>query len=183
MKAEKEDNKMKNGGYSKDSPDEKDEKIPQSPELTDLPEAPEMPSLPQPVEINVLNPSPSAPYPSPPSPPRSRASSASSAAEHELKTMKQEKNRNAAESSDSESDKDDKNVLAVSKGPNSVSSGSPRSTPSPQGSGKWTGREGGLDLPMTAREMRERIASMKKKDKRVEERMDFKKKYEIIKTL
>ena len=33
------------------------------------------------------------------------------------------------------------------------------------------------------REMRERIASMKKKDKRVEERMDFKKKYEIIKTL
>ena len=62
--------------------------------------------------------------------------------------------------------------------PNSVSSGSPRSTPSPT-----LGKVAGLDLNITAKEMRERIGSRKKKDPRKDNRMDFRKKHEIIQTL
>ena len=41
----------------------------------------------------------------------------------------------------------------------------------------------GLNLNMTAREMRERIGSKKKKDPRKEDRMDFRTKYEMIQAL
>ena len=46
-------------------------------------------------------------------------------------------------------------------------------------SGDW----GGLNLNMTAQEMRELIGSKKKRDPRREEKLDFHKKYEIIQTL
>ena len=49
----------------------------------------------------------------------------------------------------------------------------------PSKSSNW----GGLNLDMTAREMREMIGSKKKKDPRRDERLDFYKKYEIIQTL
>jgi len=62
--------------------------------------------------------------------------------------------------------------------PNSLSSGSPRSTPSPT-----LGKVDGLDLNITAKEMRERIGSRKKRDPRKDNRMDFRKKHEIIQTL
>lgn len=62
--------------------------------------------------------------------------------------------------------------------PNSLSSGSPRSTPSPT-----MGKVDGLDLNITAKEMRERIGSRKKRDPRKDNRMDFRKKHEIIQTL
>jgi len=64
------------------------------------------------------------------------------------------------------------------KTPNSLSSGSPRSTPSPT-----MGKVDGLDLNITAKEMRERIGSRKKRDPRKDNRMDFRKKHEIIQTL
>jgi len=64
------------------------------------------------------------------------------------------------------------------KTPNSLSSGSPRSTPSPT-----LGKVDGLDLNITAKEMRERIGSRKKRDPRKDNRMDFRKKHEIIQTL
>jgi len=78
--------------------------------------------------------------------------------------------------------------VSSGKGPNSLSSGSPRSTPSPvsmkEGSAEMTARkDGGLDLPLTAKEMRERIVSKKKRDPRRDDRMDFRKKFEIIQTL
>merc|ERR1712013_887872 len=57
-------------------------------------------------------------------------------------------------------------------------SGSPRSTPSPT-----LGKVDGLDLNITAKEMRERIGSRKKRDPRKDNRMDFRKKHEIIQTL
>ena len=41
----------------------------------------------------------------------------------------------------------------------------------------------GLNLNMTAREMRERIGSKKKKDPRKEDRIDFRTKYEMIQAL
>ena len=41
----------------------------------------------------------------------------------------------------------------------------------------------GLNLNMTAAEMRERIGSKKKRDPRKEDRLDFQKKYDIIQTL
>ena len=41
----------------------------------------------------------------------------------------------------------------------------------------------GLNLNMTAAEMRARIGSKKKRDPRKDDRLDFKKKYEIIQTL
>ena len=41
----------------------------------------------------------------------------------------------------------------------------------------------GLNLNMTAREMRERIGSKKKRDPRKENRMDFRTKYEMIQAL
>jgi len=41
----------------------------------------------------------------------------------------------------------------------------------------------GLDLNMSAKEMRQRIGSSKKKDPRIDENMDMKKKHEIIKNL
>ncbi len=41
----------------------------------------------------------------------------------------------------------------------------------------------GLDLNLTAKEMRMRIGSKKKKDPRRDERMDMRKKFEIIQTL
>ena len=41
----------------------------------------------------------------------------------------------------------------------------------------------GLNLNMTAREMRERIGSKKKKDPRKEDRMDFRTKYEMVQAL
>ena len=41
----------------------------------------------------------------------------------------------------------------------------------------------GLNLNMTAAEMRARIGSKKKRDPRKEDRLDFKRKYEIIQTL
>ena len=66
----------------------------------------------------------------------------------------------------------------IFQSPNSVSSGSPRSTPSPT-----LGKVAGLDLNITAKEMRERIGSRKKKDPRKDNRMDFRKKHEIIQTL
>ena len=42
---------------------------------------------------------------------------------------------------------------------------------------------GGLNLNMTAKEMREVIGSKKKRDPRKDDRLDFHKKYEIIQTL
>ena len=42
---------------------------------------------------------------------------------------------------------------------------------------------GGLNLNMTAKEMREMIGSKKKRDPRRDDRIDFHKKYEIIQTL
>lgn len=56
---------------------------------------------------------------------------------------------------------------------------STRSTPSPTNQKNFDG----LNLNMTAKEMRERIGSRKKRDPRKDERMDFRKKYEIIQTL
>lgn len=47
------------------------------------------------------------------------------------------------------------------------------------GSKTWDG----LNLNMTAREMRQRIGSKKKKDPRKEDRMDFKTKYEMVQAL
>lgn len=41
----------------------------------------------------------------------------------------------------------------------------------------------GLNLNMTAAEMRERIGSKKKRDPRKEDRMDFRTKYEMIQAL
>jgi len=90
--------------------------------------------------------------------------------------------------------------VSSTQSPSSFSSGSPRSTPSPINSGVSPhrderpgsvrreeeisrNREGGLDLPLTAKEMRERIVSKKKRDPRRDDRMDFRKKYEIIQTL
>lgn len=52
-------------------------------------------------------------------------------------------------------------------------------TVSPGASSNW----GGLDLNMTAAEMRERIGSKKKRDPRKDKSLDFRKKYEIIQTL
>jgi len=75
-------------------------------------------------------------------------------------------------------------VSSNGKERNSLSSGSPRSTPSPSRiTPSPTLNPSGLDLPLTAREMRERILSKKKKDPRREDRMDFRKKYDIVQTL
>ncbi|TRY71191.1 hypothetical protein TCAL_17328 [Tigriopus californicus] len=76
----------------------------------------------------------------------------------------------------------------------SVTSGSsPRSSPSPEPPLKKSSPHplsnpvghqwGGLDLSMTAAEMRSKIGSRKKRDPRRDDRMDFRKKYEIIETL
>jgi hypothetical protein len=42
---------------------------------------------------------------------------------------------------------------------------------------------GGLNLNMSAKEMRERIGSKKKRDPRKDDRMDFREKFEIIDSL
>ena len=41
----------------------------------------------------------------------------------------------------------------------------------------------GLNLNMTAKQMREKIGSMRKRDPRVEDNIDMKKKHDIIKNL
>lgn len=101
--------------------------------------------------------------------------------------LQREDSHKAVEREDSLlSDRTVSNRSSVSsgQGANSISSGSPRSTPSPVEVSKMTAlRKDGLDLPLTAREMRERIVSKKKKDPRREDRMDFRKKFEIIQTL
>ncbi len=68
------------------------------------------------------------------------------------------------------------------------SSMSPRSTPSPEpnskyGVGSVSGAMGGLNLNMSAKEMRERIGSRKKRDPRRDDRMDFRQKFDIIDSL
>merc|ERR1719189_2545835 len=57
-----------------------------------------------------------------------------------------------------------------------------RSSPSPSHSplGPTTN---GLNLSMTAKEMRDMLASRRKKDPRIDDRMDFRRKHEIIQTL
>ena len=57
-----------------------------------------------------------------------------------------------------------------------------RSSPSPSHSplGHTTN---GLNLSMTAKEMRDMLASRRKKDPRIDDRMDFRRKHEIIQTL
>jgi len=79
----------------------------------------------------------------------------------------------------SDSIKSNRSSMSSEKSPHSLSSGSPRSTPSPTNQKNFDG----LNLNMTAKEMRERIGSRKKRDPRKDERMDFRKKYEIIQTL
>ena len=71
--------------------------------------------------------------------------------------------------------------------PMSVSSddgSSPRTTPSPNLERSDSDRTDwdGLNLSLTAREMRERIGSKKKADPR-RDKLDMRKKYEIIQTL
>merc|ERR1719376_615670 len=55
-----------------------------------------------------------------------------------------------------------------------------RSSPSPSHSPLGTN---GLNLSMTAKEMRDMLASRRKKDPRIDDRMDFRRKHEIIQTL
>merc|ERR1712037_915746 len=56
-----------------------------------------------------------------------------------------------------------------------------RSSPSPSHSP--LGPTTGLNLSMTAKEMRNMLASRRKKDPRIDDRMDFRRKHEIIQTL
>ena len=56
-----------------------------------------------------------------------------------------------------------------------------RSSPSPSHSP--LGPTNGLNLSMTAKEMRDMLASRRKKDPRIDDRMDFRRKHEIIQTL
>lgn len=60
----------------------------------------------------------------------------------------------------------------------SLSTDSVRSTPSPINADK-----DGLNLPITAKEMRERIEKLKKKDPRKEEHGDWWKKHMIVQAL
>merc|ERR1711972_377640 len=57
-----------------------------------------------------------------------------------------------------------------------------RSSPSPSHSPMGNGTTG-LNLSMTAKEMRNMLASRRKKDPRIDDRMDFRRKHEIIQTL
>jgi Na(+)/H(+) exchange regulatory cofactor NHE-RF2 len=69
----------------------------------------------------------------------------------------------------------------------SISSGSPRSTPSPTDPSATEMIKpkpiDGLNLPMTAREMREMLSSRKKRDPRKDGGMDFRRKFDIIQAL
>merc|ERR1712173_298386 len=71
---------------------------------------------------------------------------------------------------------------------------SPSPSHSPQGNGTATimgngtatimgNGTTGLNLSMTAKEMRNMLASRRKKDPRIDDRMDFRRKHEIIQTL
>jgi len=58
-----------------------------------------------------------------------------------------------------------------------------RSSPSPSHSPLGNNGSNGLNLSMTAKEMRDMLASRRKKDPRIDDRMDFRRKHEIIQTL
>merc|ERR1719382_1235233 len=58
-----------------------------------------------------------------------------------------------------------------------------RSSPSPSHSPLGPTITTGLNLSMTAKEMRDMLASRRKKDPRIDDRMDFRRKHEIIQTL
>eukprot|EP00088_Acartia_fossae_P016250 TRINITY_DN19093_c0_g1_i1.p1 TRINITY_DN19093_c0_g1~~TRINITY_DN19093_c0_g1_i1.p1 ORF type:complete len:248 (-),score=63.48 TRINITY_DN19093_c0_g1_i1:140-883(-) len=64
----------------------------------------------------------------------------------------------------------------------SISSRSPRSTPSPSAPQQPKPIDG-LNLPMTAKEMREMLSSRKKRDPRKDGGMDFRRKFDIIEAL
>ena len=71
-----------------------------------------------------------------------------------------------------------------SRGSSIRSSPSPSHSPLGNGTATIMGNgTTGLNLSMTAKEMRNMLASRRKKDPRIDDRMDFRRKHEIIQTL
>merc|ERR1719188_908006 len=93
---------------------------------------------------------------------------------------------NAVAANADHNDVNNKKAFASSS---TTSGSSPRSTPSPEptiGNGNVSLRSSdlaGLNLNMSAKEMRARIGSKKKRDPRKDDRMDFKEKFDILDSL
>merc|ERR1719188_1707846 len=96
---------------------------------------------------------------------------------------------NAVAANSANADHNDVNNKKAFASSSTTSGSSPRSTPSPEptiGNGNVSLRSSdlsGLNLNMSAKEMRARIGSKKKRDPRKDDRMDFKEKFDILDSL